>query len=110
MTWLQIAVAVLALWRASAMLAYERGPRDVLLHLRERLGVIDHDEDGKPATWDESRWTAGVVTCVWCLSVNLAVPYALAWFVAPTVTFWLSLPLALSAGAIIVEAIAHGKS
>lgn len=106
MSVLEMVVAVFALWRVSALLSYERGPANVFLKLRETAG-IRHDDDGKPTEWP-TTWATGVIVCVWCLSVNLAIPYAALWFFFPTVAFWLSLPFALSAGAVLIESVTHG--
>lgn len=108
MSALDVAIACAALWRVSAMLSYERGPRDVFVRVRRAAGIV-HDDEGEPVAWPET-WAALVLSCVWCLSVNLAIVYVLLWLLAPDAARWLSLPFALSAGAICIERWAHGKS
>lgn len=108
MTALDCAIAAAALWRVSAMLSYERGPLDVFVRLRSAAG-IEPDEEGAPNAWPHT-WRALVLVCVWCLSVNLALVYTLLWLIAPGAAFWLSMPFALSAGAICIERWTHGTS
>lgn len=103
---LDVAIACMALWRVSAMLSYERGPDDVFVRLRSRVG-ISPDEDGAPEAWPET-WRALVLVCVWCLSMNLAIIYAALWLLAPDAARIVSLPLALSAGAICIERWTRG--
>lgn len=101
MTPLDFVIAGLALWRVSALLSYEAGPAKIFVEFREIFGIT-HDDKGRPNSWPDT-WIAGVLTCIWCLSVNLALPFGLLWFAFPSVMFVLSLPFALSALAIIVE-------
>lgn len=106
MTTLDFVIAGLALWRVSALLSYEEGPKQMFLKFREQFG-IRHDDKGRPNVWPDT-WIAGVLSCVWCLSVNLAIPCAILWFLLPDVARVISLPFALSALAIIVEKWADG--
>lgn len=106
MSLLELTVLALATWRCTALLSYERGPGDVFVRARGRLG-IQPDADGAPAAWPE-RLPASAVVCVWCLSVYLGAAWALLWLLRPAPAFWLALPLALSAAAILVERYAHG--
>lgn len=96
-----IAVLILATWRLSSLLAQEAGPADVFARLRARLGVW-YDEAGDP---DGATVLAKGIPCVWCNSVWIGVVLAVAYWLAPDVVFWLALPLALSAGAIVVHEV-----
>jgi hypothetical protein len=79
--WISLAVAALALWRASAWLWREDGAT------RTRAWLC--------------RWTfwAGKVSCFWCVTLWLSLPVALVWWL-----WWpLLLPLALSGAAILLS-------
>lgn len=98
-------IAILATWRLSAMLSYEAGPFDVFVSIREKAGIA-HDDDGRKIS-DDGSFFAELLDCVWCVSVWIGGAVAIGLFFYP-VLFWLLLPFALSAGAIIVEKINHG--
>lgn len=102
---LTIIIAILATWRLSAMLSYETGPFNIFILLREMAGIV-HDDDGKKIVVPESFF-AELLDCVWCLSVWIGGAMAIGLFFYP-VLFWLLLPFALSAGAILIERFANG--
>lgn len=104
MSVLEFVVLALAVWRIAALLSYERGPGDVFLKFRAALGITPGD-DGEPAEWPD-RFPASAVVCVWCLSVYVGAAWALLWLAWPVLAFWLALPLALSAAAVLVEKMA----
>lgn len=58
----------LAAWRLTALLSYERGPFDVFLRLRERLG-FEHHDSGDPSMIPDA-WL--VLGCPWCLGLYMA--------------------------------------
>lgn len=112
MTWLDWLAATLALWRVSSLFSAtndERGPFDVFIKLRKRAGVI-YDDDDKLAGYDESRYSAGLLHCLWCFSLVAALPLGALWLLWPDAARCVSLPLALSAGAIIAQRWINGKS
>ena len=74
-----------AAWRISAMLAYERGPGDVFLWFRGRLG-IKHNDNGEPEAWPDS-FMAKLIVCPWCVGVFAVFGMWGVWQVAPTVVF-----------------------
>lgn len=57
----RFALAALATWRVTHLLAEEDGPADVIVRLRRRAG---------------SSWAGGLMDCFYCLSVWVAVPFA----------------------------------
>lgn len=57
----------LAAWRVTALLSYERGPWDVALRLRERVG-FEHDDDGRVVQYPD-RNLPRLIACPWCLGV-----------------------------------------
>ena len=83
MNWL---IAALACWRLTSLLLKENGPFDVFVHWRAFIGGI--------------RGLEALTTCVWCLSVWVAVPVAL---IAYTEYWPVLAPFALSAAAILIE-------
>lgn len=100
---MNILVLILATWRLSSLLASEPGPLDVLGRLRHLIGVR-LDTDGEPYGTNE---LARGLMCVWCNSLWIGLGWAALHYVAPSVTFWLALPLALSAGTVVIEEITH---
>lgn len=57
-------VTGIATWRVSNILFDERGPFDLILQLREQLGIT-HDSDGDPFIWPNGS----IFQCIWCLSI-----------------------------------------
>jgi hypothetical protein len=83
-------LATLAVWRITHLLAREDGPRNIVTRLRDKLG---------------EGILGRLVTCFYCLSIWVALPFA--WFLkgdaAETFVGW----LALSGAAILVERMAR---
>jgi len=103
MTFSEFVVLSLATWRLSSLVVRERGLFGVFTRLRAAFG-IGHDEDSKPNTWPDAP-IADLLSCVWCLSVWVGAGLSLAYLLSPSWTVGLSLPLALSAGAILLERV-----
>lgn len=101
----QIVIGILATWRLSAMLSYEAGPNDIFIWFRELIGIY-HDDTGE-IIGDNGSFFAELFTCIWCLSVWIGMVITVMIFLNP-VLFWLFLPLALSAGAILTERLIRG--
>lgn len=87
-SWLGFALAALASWRVTHLLAAEDGPGALVLRLRTRLGA-----SGLGALMD----------CFQCLSLWVAMPFALA--LAHSAAGWLLAWLALSGAACLLERI-----
>lgn len=101
MSGVEFIVFALATWRLSSLLTAEPGPFKVFQHIREAAG-IQHDEDGRISVTPDT-FAAGVLGCIWCVSVYIGAIAALCALLWPVVSFWLALPFALSAAAVIVE-------
>jgi len=95
---------VLATWRIASLFAVEPGPWDVFGRVRQ-LGGVRYGEDGLP--YGTNELSRGLV-CVWCNSIWIGLVLAVAHYLKPGVTFWLALPFALSAGAVIIQEINDG--
>lgn len=100
----ELIVLAFAVWRVAHLLASESGPFHVFVWLRERIG-IGHDEDGEPNMWPHNYF-GEMFECVYCLTMNVAIVAAVAWFFFPTPVFYLAIPFALSAAAIILNGLA----
>ena len=94
-------LCALATWRLSVLLVEERGPWDIMLGLRGRFGIT-HDPDGKPISWPDG--IGALFGCVWCVSVWLAVPVVVAWWLCPVVVFAVAVM-----GAVAVIESARGR-
>jgi hypothetical protein len=98
---MNLLIYILATWRMSSLLARESGPWNTFERLRHLLGVR-RDDMGN--TYTLNKLADGVI-CTWCNSVWFGALWAALAFVAPWLAFWLALPLALSAGAILVSEV-----
>ena len=63
----QLVVLGLATWRISSMLVNERGPFDMFIRLRNKMGFM-HDDAGHVI----ARPDGNVLSCIWCTSVWIA--------------------------------------
>jgi hypothetical protein len=84
--WARFALAVLATWRVTHLLASEDGPADVIVRFRTLLG---------------QSFTGKLMDCFHCLSLWIAALTAL--FVSRRPLEWLFCWLALSGGACLLE-------
>lgn len=97
---MNLLICILAVWRITALLTYEHGPRGVFLKLRQRWEVDFEDENGLPISL--RAWVLG---CFWCCSLVVSL---LLWPLGiwldgtwrPVQTLY---PLAYSAGAILLN-------
>lgn len=81
-------LGVLGVWRVTHLLNAEDGPSDICVHLRRQLG---------------SGWWGRLLDCFYCLSLWIALPFAL--LLGQSWRERLLLLLALSAGAILLERV-----
>lgn len=88
--WTRFAVAVLATWRVTHLLASEDGPADIIVRFRVWLG---------------DRLIGKLMDCFNCLSFWIAAPAAL--FVSHKWLDWLFTWLALSGAACLLERLGH---
>jgi hypothetical protein len=95
---LRFVILALATWRMTSLLVWEDGPFEMFARIRHVLGVR-YDETNMAYG---SNWFAKGVVCPACASVWFGTLWAVAYWLWPDV-WWLALPLALSAGAILME-------
>jgi len=96
---MELLILILATWRITSLLNREHGPWDVLGRWRHLIGVRVNDVG---ETYGTNELARGLV-CVWCVSVWIGVGWAVLHYFQPQIAFWLALPLALSAGAIVID-------
>jgi hypothetical protein len=84
--WARLALAILATWRVTHLLAAEDGPADVIFRVRRSLG---------------QGWLASLADCFNCLSLFVAAPAAL--FVSQRPLVWAFAWLAVSGGACLLQ-------
>ncbi len=104
---LDLLIGALAVWRASAMIAYERGPFKLFERLRASAGIF-HFDDGTPDHDLATKEIQKLMLCVWCSSPWLAGLWLLGYIYFPGPVMIASTILAVSAGAIIAEKINNG--
>lgn len=100
-----ILIGALAVWRVTSLLHRERGPFDIFLRLRERIGV--KHSDGMLGDVFPDTYLGQMFGCPWCLSMNVAIVWTALYAIGAPVIVWLSLPFALSALALLVEKYAR---
>lgn len=93
-------VLAFATWRISSLLVNEDGPVQMFTRLRALAGVR---YNGETFQREASNIVAGAFTCIWCMSVWVGAALTVAYWQFPATIVWLCLPLALSAGAILID-------
>lgn len=102
---LTMIILALASWRVAAMITTETGPGHIFEKLRIKSGII-HDIDGNVEVIPV-RFFAELLSCVWCFSFWSALFWTGFYFLLPHAAVWCALPFALSAGAILIDRLAH---
>lgn len=105
MTAIEVLVLTAAVWRITSLLTDEAGPWNMFGRLRSRLGV--RFEHGHRIATTE---LGALFLCVWCLSPWIGVAVTILYFSFPTQTFWIAVPLAMSAAAIMANEWLDEKS
>ncbi len=94
-------VYVLANWRLASLLSREGGPWGFLHSIRHAVGVR-YDE--RSEMYGQNVISRGLI-CLWCNSIWIGIIQVVVHLIAPSIALYISLPLALSAGAIALEEI-----
>lgn len=94
-------VMAMATWRLANMLADtdQSGPFEMLDWLRSKAGVRFNPEG---AAYGSNNLSEGLI-CVFCNSVWIGMGFVALFYFAPTWAFYVALPFALSAAAILIE-------
>jgi len=103
---------VFATWRIAHLLAEENGPAEIFATLRYWLGVRYTPEP--PYTKYGRNMFSKAIICKWCSSVWIGLFWTILYTIWPPLWF-IALPFALSAGAIMVDEVlamkdTNGKS
>jgi hypothetical protein len=85
--------------RLGSLLAREHGPYDVLDKIRYILGVR-YDELNKPFG---TNMPSTMILCVYCNTVWIGIVFTVLFAILGDLFLWLCLPLAISAGALVVD-------
>lgn len=92
-------LAALAVWRVAVLLVEDAGPWRMFARLRARVGIVVYP-DG--TTMIPDTLLAGILSCVRCASLWLAVPATV--LVQPdSWQAWALTPFALSGVAVVIE-------
>lgn len=75
---IEMMLVVLAGYQITSLLTHERGPFDILLRLRIKLGVYDLDDTGVPLTQ-----LGRLFECAYCLGPWVALVGVLVWYAMP---------------------------
>lgn len=94
-------ILVVAAWRLSCLIIYEDGPFDMLAKLRDLAGV-HYDEYG---TIVGEGFFGSLLTCIYCLSVWVAVLIVILYSVAPIPTLYVASVFAISGGVVLLDKI-----
>jgi hypothetical protein len=100
---MELILITLATWRVSSLLVFEDGPFLLLMKMRSLIGVY-YDEYSEP---QGNNVFARALTCVWCSSIWVALVFTVLYYFG--LAFWIAMPFALSAVAIIIERIVDGS-
>ncbi len=104
---LDIVILMFATWRLSSLLVdpEDDGPWEMFGKFRHLLGVRHDDETG---LFYGTNVVAQALMCVYCTSIWVGIAIVASYIFFPSIVTMASLPLALSAGAIVLERIING--
>lgn len=114
MDWLHLIVLALATWRISSLFVNEDGPWFIFVIFREWSGIYFtypyHVPPSSPHDFGKEkvvplRLLPQILSCIWCTSVYVGGILIIAYYFFPALTFYASLPFALSALAILFNLV-----
>lgn len=91
----ELIIYILATWRITSLVSAEEGPFNVFGKFRQSLPI-----DG---------FIEGLVSCVWCLSIWIAIGWVIFIACFPTIAIWVALPFAFSTGAIALDSVIYDE-
>lgn len=92
-------IIALATYRLAYMLVYEKGPRQMFVRFRERIGIINYDDE----LVIPDTFLGGLFTCTHCLSLWLSALLFLLWLLIPIYVMPFYIILAISAVTVIID-------
>jgi hypothetical protein len=93
MDWFQLIISILAVWRITHLLQAEDGPWDVIFRIRKAIG---------------NGFWGSLMDCFYCLSIWIALPFALLF--ETSLLYKFILWMAISGGAILLEKFSNSKN
>ena len=98
---MELFILGMATWRLTSMIVDEDGPLYIFERFRYWIGIRRTEDGLKFGT----NVIAEGLSCVWCTSVWVALGLTLLYLFWPDITVVVSVPLALSAVAIIIQKV-----
>lgn len=83
------------------MVVGEDGPWFIFDRIRQFVMAGDYNDLPAP----DRRWYIGIFECIWCCSTWVGIGYAVVYVINPWLAIILSLPFAISALAILFNAL-----
>lgn len=100
---LSLIIMALAITRLSQLFKDEYGLFGIFERLRDAVGVDEDMEGGRVGDMAQPNQIAGVLSCIWCVSLWLAIGVVIAFYLFPVIVFWGCLPFALSELVILLD-------
>lgn len=101
MTIAELLVYGAATWRIASMFVRERGPFDVFVWIRERAGIV-HDDEKAPIGYPDTFF-GGLLSCVWCSSMWVAVFLGILILLVPAWSLTIAMVFAFSTIAAMID-------
>lgn len=95
----------LATWRLTNLLTDEQGPFDMFVHMRHKLGVRKNAQNENYGITELGK----LFSCIWCLSPWIGLLFSVVYYLRRGVAIAITLPLSLSALALLYQKILRGK-
>lgn len=83
-----IIIVALGGWRLAVLLNEERGPFNIMVHIRSRFRV-EHSDDGTPFSYPD-RFPGSVFACAWCMTFWTCIAVFGILLVIPEIAFLLA--------------------
>lgn len=103
---LHFIILALATWRVASLFTNpdEDGPFRVFDWIRYGVGIR---YDARGEIDEDINEVAKAFACIWCFSIYVAIGWTVFYWYAPLWAFWIGLPFALSAVAIMMDEYAN---
>lgn len=101
MTFTELLIYGAATWRIASLLVRERGPFDVFVRIREKVGIL-HDDEKEPVGYPETFF-GELLSCVWCSSIWVALLWGFVILILPLWSLKIAMIFAFSTIAIVID-------